>query len=1105
MTSAIIQALKRTWLHPLGITLVIAGAYYLLAILGEVYVIGNTGVSPFWPPAGLSLGLLILMGPRVLPGITLGAFMAALESYYASGVTQPVHLFLSALIIAFSIGVQAYLGERVVRLAMGGQVLLESLESGLRFLLCMPVVALISATLGLTLLNLIPGFAYYKWSQFSLLWRIWWFADVAGLMVVTPIVVLVNKQNYASERNRFIFLTFLLCLILLVVTSATLTLLYRNYLHTHEQRLYQLAISQANTFNAVARFDKSGNTKGNPNGWRSATLSQIDDAYRHLPGFGDTGEFEIGRLSGDAIQITLAPRFGGKHIRSIPINRDQALAEPMRRALKGESGVMQGLDYRGKHVLAAYTPISALNIGLVMKTDMDEINGPFIATAQTSSVIAAILIAIAIIIFGRVSRPVIRRLERTNRELSTLVQERTVALEQANAEIADRLIFQQVLIDTIPNPVFYKDEQARFLGINQAFEAAFGVQARQLIGRQTLDSALADYFGLTGEYNPEKHQELDMKVIAGKKFEPQELKLKFCDGRLHDVLYEIAGVKKKDGSPAGLVGIIIDITEQKETLRQLLEARDAAEKTTQAKARFLASMSHEIRTPLNGIIGFIELLAKEPLSSRQEKMLQLIAESGEVLLTLINDILDFSKIESGELVLDNIVFDVEVLIEGLADTMQALASSRSLQLVTIVDPAIDHLLVGDVNRLRQILLNFTSNAIKFSEHAAVILRAELVSCDQTSMRVKFSVRDEGIGIPDAMRERLFLPFIQADAATAREYGGTGLGLAISKQLCELMGGSIGVDSRQGEGSTFHVTVPFEMAGPALRAASGQWPAFSVTVVTPSAVEGSICREYLQPVATSVEICSDLAGMQFASRSAEHTVAGILILGAHLPDADVERIEAKLNASVDNSGPLCVELRTGADWQEPVWMSRRRLVIAGCPLKRSSLINAIAIATGQKSMTSVERNHRAADSELDHLGRSATGKKRGTILVVEDNPVNREIIRHQLQSLGYECAMVTNGREAVDIWKQEDYLLILTDCDMPEMDGYALARQIRSLEDDGGEADGVPIIAITANAVQGDAEKCFAAGMSDYVTKPLKLDILKRKLEKWLPEVCRESS
>jgi len=525
--------------------------------------------------------------------------------------------------------------------------------------------------------------------------------------------------------------------------------------------------------------------------------------------------------------------------------------------------------------------------------------------------------------------------------------------------------------------------------------------------------------------------------------------IEFRDGR-------IVQLRRNDMDGGGYVYVCLDVTDERRQQRELIAARSQAEAANRAKSQFLATMSHEIRTPMTGVQGMLDLLLHTPLNDEQQELVGVVRESAASLLTIINDILDFSKIEAGKMALENAPLSVCHLVESTAEILAQSAFKKGVSLVTIVDPDLPSWLSGDPVRLRQILFNLLGNAVKFTERGHVLLRVEMIETGRAGTRILLSVQDTGIGISDDVRSKLFRPFSQADETTTRRFGGTGLGLSITRHLVELMGGNITLESSQGTGSTFSVELTLlPNSAPCAPEAPGmRLDGVSVAIELDDPFEREAAARYLTSAGAILAVDPQMAGLVILDGEKSRP----------RPDQPCV-VVARRERNLDNaSAPIIAR-----------------------PLRRGALLRG--------SLTALGHGHPSRTGQALESPAPAGHQNQPAILVAEDNPVNRMVIIRLLRLLGFEADVAVDGKQALEAWRQGRYDLLLTDCHMPEMDGFALSRQIRSEEAEGTHT---PIVAFTAAATSDEVKECEDAGMDDFLPKPVDLERLKTALSRWLP-------
>ena len=638
--------------------------------------------------------------------------------------------------------------------------------------------------------------------------------------------------------------------------------------------------------------------------------------------------------------------------------------------------------------------------------------------------------------------------------------------------IAEAHALVQAVLNSTSFLIVACDTVGIITGLNPPAAEALGCTEAEAVGRLYLD-ALFDHVGFDAI--------VGASLATGR--DDREWTLRRHDGTTFPALVSISVLRDAAGVQTGYAAVASDITVRKDAELALKRATLEAEQASRAKGEFLANMSHEIRTPMNAVIGLTGLLLDTSLSDEQLEFVETIRASGDALLAIINDILDYSKIESGNLALEAETFDVRDCVESALDLVAGRAAEKNVNLAYMVEDRVPQALVGDVTRVRQVLVNFLSNAVKFTERGDVYVHVKSRPLPGGRVEVAMSVRDTGIGIPADRIDRLFRSFSQVDASTTRQFGGTGLGLAISKRLVELMGGTVSVESTPGVGSTFTFTIDVTPGEVTRRTfLSGIAPELSdrrVLLVDDNATNRRILEQHLRGWGMNVVVAKSAhEALDLIGREATFDCG---VLDMQMPEMDGEQLAASWREqSLGKVPPLILVTSLG---RRNTVGEKQFAAVLSKPVKPSILYDAlVSTFTGTGS-----RRTRAVARTID---RTMATRRPLRVLLAEDNPVNQMVAIRMCDKLGYRIDVVGNGLEALAAVNQIPYDTILMDVHMPEMDGLEATQRIRALGPPNG---GAYIIAMTASAMESDRQACVAAGMDDYTPKPVTMESLEAAL------------
>ncbi|MDH5407050.1 MAG: response regulator [Gammaproteobacteria bacterium] len=939
-------------------------------------------------------------------------------------------------------------------------------------------------------------------------------ALISSLLLILAILLSSSSKKVISSKRRFAVLLLMMSLVSVGSTAIAIHLLYTTAHDEQEKKLLTIAETQAALLDAVARFDVLNSTNAHPEGATGATISQFIDAQSNTGGFGETGKLILARANQSEIEILFMHKRDGESAdRFIPLSAPEV--RPVLLGASGHSGNIHSIDYyTKKEVVSAYAPVKTLGLVIVAEIDVDEIKAPFVTAALIASGVTIVLIILGVwVFFSSVTNPIIshlreeirnretiaEELKQTQEKLEERIEDRTQALTFSNQalknEIEDRKKisrqleinnqFHERVMDNATNAIFVIDRNYNFTLINPSMLELTGYKYEELI-----DHNFIDLFQIGRD---EAINALCSCIISSN--EPlinQETVLVHFDNTERTVLLSLAPMFFEDQT-VSLVGTLTDITEQKHAEQEILLARDQAENANRAKSEFLANMSHEIRTPMNGILGMLGLLADTELNKTQKDFVKTAYNSSESLLDLLNDILDFSKIEAGKMELENVDFDLRDVIEETASLLASRAHDKNLELACDIDTSIPSRVNGDPMRIRQIISNLVGNAIKFTELGEVIIRTRLQHINGNKIKLRVTVTDTGIGISQNAQKSIFRSFVQADGSTTRLYGGTGLGLSISHKLTKLMGGHMGVLSSQGEGSTFWFTLNLSKAQTETINPLHFFSAEDIKtlIVDDNNTNREILSHQLKAWGIPHEMAESgeaaLKLLQQASNKGESF--NLVLSDMMMPTMNGVELAQEIAMRPAISMPRIIILSSAN--KDYASILEQEKIIQQCltkPVRQSMLYDSIVSVMNNHS----DYDDRKVPSENIHQQQQINAR----VLVAEDNSVNQKVIGALLRKCGIEPVIVEDGNLAIKALDAEAFDLILMDCQMPELDGYAATRKIRASQNDYSKT---PIIALTANAMRGDEEKCIAAGMDAYLSKPIKPDALYEKLQQWLPD------
>ncbi len=759
---------------------------------------------------------------------------------------------------------------------------------------------------------------------------------------------------------------------------------------------------------------------------------------------------------------------------------------------------------------AGYGAFTGLHWGVLVRMDRKDILSPIRTFTWPLGLVGSLVLLplLGILMWT------IGRLRREWAEAQAITA-RATAVEGTLRESEERY---RMIVETALDAVITMDAAGVITGWNSQAEGIFGRSPQEAIGRPLSTLIIPPQHQEAHERGLQHYLATGKGPALNKRFEITAL---HRDG--HEFPVELSLAPGSVNKQIVFTGFVRDITEQKRAKMELEKARSAAEEASRAKSEFVATMSHEIRTPMNGVIGMTGLLLDTKLTTEQREYAETIRRSGDALLEIINDILDFSKIEAGKLHLDSMNFDLWTTVEEVIAMFAEQAETKGLEMACVIPVDVPHALRGDPGRLRQILTNLVGNAVKFTAKGEVVVRVTVAEAQEDGVLVRFEVTDTGIGISPEGRAHLFQSFSQVDGSTTRRYGGTGLGLAICKKLTELMSGEIGIESAEGQGSTVWFTARLEKQSGQAAAARTSRPhlhGVRALIVDDNKTNRTILTHQVGAWGMRGESADDgPRGLELLrAAAARGEPFQLAILDMMMPGMDGLQLARAIKADPALKSVRLVMLSSFRQLGRAEEARQAGIeAYLTKPVRHSWLHDALAKVMGGPALSADAgagplpgRPGMGAKDTPQSPTRPQAGRSRGRILVVEDNIVNQRVAVRMLEKLGYRVDVAADGREGLDMLSRTPYTAVLMDCQMPEMDGFEATQVIRAHEATQSQAAGqkapphIPIIAMTANAMQGDREKCLAAGMDDYIAKPVKLELFEEVLSRWIKPAAPSS-
>ena len=943
--------------------------------------------------------------------------------------------------------------------------------------------------------------------------------SIISIIILGSFLLLTTSSLKSTARKRMALLILIMAGTTISSAAVSINILYDTSFKQRTAQMSEFLRSQARMMEAVISFDAINSEDANPKGALAASISQFVDAHRNFKGHTETLKFYM-LDTADTIPLIRFQHSGNKIEEDIRVNPEKNDGKFFSRLVRSKRQHLITSDpYTGNKIIAVKEQVFDSNLHIIGHVDIDEIKQPFVIAGYTTLLIDIFIIIIGASVFSSISSPIIRNLESeissrkhaekelqaTHEQLEERIIERTQELQATTTSLQKEMThreeiesslrksnqFHERLMDSTTNAIFVLDIDRRFISLNPHTCTLTGFEYGDLIQHPIDELFVVNEFD---QFVTDFQSAWNNGIVTHN----HKSILITNNGDYRWVSYSLSPIYDQ-GKIENIVGTFDDITDQKKAEENLIKAKEVAEGANTAKSEFLANMSHEIRTPMNGVLGMLNLLRDTNLDKTQHDFAETAYSSAEVLLVLLNDILDLSKIEAGKMELEEIDFDIRETLEDVASLLAERAHSKYLEIGCDISQEFPARVSGDPVRFRQIITNLLGNAIKFTEKGEVVVHAELQQQNDHEIQIKIAVRDTGIGISKEAQAKIFDAFSQEDGTTTRRFGGTGLGLSITRQLVNLMDGEMQVDSTPDQGSTFWFVASFKPAKNKHieEQHNMQLNNYRALIVDDTEVNRTILQHQLDSWGITHD--SAINGKEaLISIDKAHNSGNpydIILLDMMMPEVNGIGVAESVQNKYQDAAPKIL-LLTSTTQSLKKEVSRIDCIQASLtkPVKQSLLFDYI-YTTLNTEQASFNAGTTKTTEKSDTSAVDTRMIKNSNILVAEDNLINQKVILGILSKLGLTVTVADNGAEAFAFVEKNAYDLIFMDCQMPVMDGYEATQKIRDYENSIGRK--TPIIALTANAMKNDKEACFAAGMDDYLAKPIKVELLTSALQKWL--------